>query len=161
MVEFTGYLTGAAEKYYRKKVMVTGIKLIFFSLGLLLPVVVWIVSMMQFWGFLTFYLIFLALSPLLAFALTTKKLLRPMTPRKITVEDEYIVVVADKCTESKLIADAKVVRDYGTFYDIVYPFGNYSEKYVCQKDLLTKGSLEEFEALFEGKIERKQGKAEE
>ena len=33
-------------------------------------------------------------------------------------------------------------------------FGKISDKFICQKDLLTKGSLEEFERIFEGKIKR-------
>ena len=41
------------------------------------------------------------------------------------------------------------------FYFIKFPFGKYSDKFICQKSLLTQGTLEEFEALFEGKIERK------
>ena len=77
-----------------------------------------------------------------------------MTPKKIFVQDEYIVCTADKWTEAKAVSDVKVVRDFGEFYDLVFPFGNASEKFVCQKSLLSKGTLEDFEALFEGKLER-------
>ena len=67
-----------------------------------------------------------------------------------------IVCVADKYVESKLLSDVKQVRDFGAFYDVVFPFGKYSEKFVCQKDLLTIGTIEDFEKLFEGRIVRKQ-----
>jgi hypothetical protein len=56
------------------------------------------------------------------------------------------------------INEVRKVIDYGDFYSIrikqQYEFGVF----LCQKDLLTKGSIEEFEKTFKGKIIRK-GKA--
>ena len=63
--------------------------------------------------------------------------------------------MTDKSEEFRLIADAAKVIDYGDFYYISFPFGKISNNFVCQKDLLTQGTLEEFEALFEGKIVKK------
>ena len=53
-----------------------------------------------------------------------------------------------------MISDAKQLRDFGEFYEIVFPFGKVSDKFICQKNLLTQGTLEEFEKLFEGKTTR-------
>ena len=38
------------------------------------------------------------------------------------------------------------------WYEIVFPFGKISSNFICQKNLIFKGSLEEFEDLFNGKI---------
>ena len=56
--------------------------------------------------------------------------------------------------EYRNIEDVKCVRDFGEFYELVFPFGKISEKFICQKDLLSKGTLAEFEALFGDKILR-------
>lgn len=73
----------------------------------------------------------------------------------IRIQDNILLSVSDRATESRYIEEVKEVRDYGEYYVLVFPMGKLSEKFVCQKDLLTKGTLEEFEALFEGKIVRK------
>ena len=77
-----------------------------------------------------------------------------ITPNRIYTEQGKIVCVAQRYTERRNIADVKCVRDFGEFYELVFPFGKVSEKFICQKDLLTKGTLEKFEALFGDRIIR-------
>ena len=47
------------------------------------------------------------------------------------------------------------IIDYGEWYYVKFNLGDRDPYFVCQKDLLKNGTIEEFEALFEGKIERK------
>ena len=50
----------------------------------------------------------------------------------------------------------KEVRDFGEYYVLIFrDSGNFSQ-IICQKDLLTKGTIEQFEELFDGKIMRMQ-----
>lgn len=49
----------------------------------------------------------------------------------------------------------KKVIDYGKYYYISFYRLDPSNGIVCQKDLLTCGTIEEFEKFFEGKIKRK------
>ncbi len=63
-----------------------------------------------------------------------------------------VICIADKYKECRKISDVKRVRDYGEFYELVFPLSKMSEKFICQKNLLTKGTLEEFKRLFRGKI---------
>lgn len=50
----------------------------------------------------------------------------------------------------------KGVRDFGEYYVLIFrDSGNFSQ-IICQKDLLTNGTIEQFEELFDGKIVRKQ-----
>lgn len=51
------------------------------------------------------------------------------------------------------INEVKKVIDYGECYFIIYT--DVAQAIVCQKDLIKEGTLEEFEALFEGKIKRR------
>ena len=55
---------------------------------------------------------------------------------------------------STLVNSVTRVLDYGEWYYLLFEFDSRDIYFVCQKSLLTKGSLEEFEALFEGKIEK-------
>lgn len=56
----------------------------------------------------------------------------------------------------KSVEKVKAVIDVGEWYYIIFKFGDIGNSWVCQKDLLTKGTIDEFEKIFEGKIVRKQ-----
>ena len=84
----------------------------------------------------------------------SKRERRAMMPSQISMDDEYIEYTSHRTKEYRRISDVKVVRDYGDFYDVIFPVGKISDFYVCQKDLLTQGTLQEFEKLFEGKVVR-------
>ena len=50
----------------------------------------------------------------------------------------------------------KGVRDFGEYYVLIFrDLGDFSQ-IICQKDLLTNGTIEQFEELFDGKLVRKQ-----
>ena len=155
MIEFKGYLSGAAEKHFHKKVINFGQNIALASASLLLPLVIRISLHTKDWPGLGLYCTLLLIIPLLARIPKSRKEKAAITPKRIYIEEDTIVCVADKYVESKLLSDVKQVRDFGAFYDVVFPFGKYSEKFVCQKDLLTIGTLEDFEKLFEGRIVRK------
>ena len=84
---------------------------------------------------------------------------KPMLPCKITVDHEYIEYISEQATVCRYVSDVKLVRAYGDFYDIISYFGKGSDFFVCQKDLLSCGTLEDFEKLFDGKIVRMTKKA--
>jgi len=152
MIEFNGYISGKAKKHYESKVRALGIKIIVLTLLTLLPTAVFFtvqldkISILGYYFLLCVILLFAVLIP------KPKKERNKQLPKKIFVENDCIICMADAYTESKFIEDVKEVIEYDEFYDIIFSFGNLSDKYVCQKSLLTKGTIEEFEALFEGKI---------
>lgn len=155
MIEFNGYITGSAEKYFFKRARNLVRNLMLASLLLLFPIVIAFSVNKKFWFLLQMYCIIFVTLPLVLYIPKSKKEKKAITPKKIFTEDEYIICITDKCEEIRHIGDAKKVQDFGEFYEIIFPFGKVSEKYICQKSLLVKGTLEEFEALFEGKIVRK------
>ena len=151
-IEFTGLLTGDAEKYFYKKTAKFGLGIILIALALFLPGVI---ALGVFGSIEEILYGYLAISVfLIAFGILPKgkKNRISLTPKKIHTDGESITVISDKYAETKFIDDAKIVYDRGEFYDIVFRIGNYSEKFICQKNLLSKGSLEEFEELFGDKL---------
>ena len=73
----------------------------------------------------------------------------------ITIDEEKIVQESPlwpKPVEKPIKKIKKVLDDEDCYYVI---YGDMNNSIVCQKDLLTEGSIEEFEALFQGKIIRK------
>ena len=153
MIEFDGYLTGEAEKGFVRKTRKIGIigcgiviplvlPMIFFFSNVLLKDPAFLYAML---GALAFVVIILLIPK-------GKKEHISMLPKRIYTDGEYIVCVADRYTDSKFIRDVKKVIDHGEYYELCFPFGKVSEKFICQKSLLAKGTLQDFEALFEGKI---------
>lgn len=51
--------------------------------------------------------------------------------------------------------DVKEVEDLGDSYRILFDFPGCSPMFLCQKDLITEGTIEDFEELFADKIVRK------
>ena len=155
MIIFDGYLCGAAEKHFWSKARSLGIKILAISAVILLPFIImfsfYCSSILPTIG----YIIACVITISLTFIPKSTKSKLDLVPKKIYIEDEYIVCEAKTYTEQKLIDDVRSVTDYPEFYDLSFRMGNVSDKFVCQKDLLVEGTLEEFEKLFEGKIIRK------
>lgn len=156
MIEFNGYLTGTSQKFFCKQIVKLQQKIILFTL-----IPIFIILM------IVFYLMFdvIALYPeviiseiiLSALALLlpniqTKKEKEKITPQKVYIDGDMIVSKSNAAVDTRFMKDVKEVRDYGEFYYFV--FKAYSYRFVCQKNLLTQGSLEEFENLFAGKIKK-------
>ena len=158
MIEFNGYLTGKAVKRFHYRSIIIGQKILLLSAFLILPV---IICLMHYLGngperwivFCVFWAFLVVSSVLLWIPKSPQK--TEMIPKCIYVEDTYITCIADKYEETKNISDVKQIYDFGEFYEIEFPFGRTSEKFICQKNLLKKGSLAEFEEIFEGKIIKK------
>lgn len=155
MIVFDGLLDGKAQQFYHKKGMVFGYAICFVAAIVLMPLIIKIASFMQNWHLIWIYFIFMMSWPLIMDISKTKRDKISFTPRKIYIKDDQIVCIADKYTETKYIEDVKCVYDHGEFYELTFPFGKISDKYICQKKLLIEGSIEEFEELFGGKIVKK------
>ena len=155
MVEFTGHLTGKAEKRFVQKSRRIGLIFSSFAILFALPIAFLVGKfVLHDNAFIYAMLAALSILPIICFIPKGKKEHLSMLPKRIYTRDNHIVCVADKYTDSKLISDVTKVLDYGEFYELCFPFGKLSEKFICQKDLLSRGSIGEFEKLFKGKILR-------
>lgn len=154
-IEFRGYISGKAEKRFRMKSRIIGLQIILITILLFCPGIL-IFGIKTQTQIIVKITIFASVAFLLmAFIPKSKKEWKSLTPKRIFIDEDCIVCVADKYTDTKYIDDVKKVYDRDEYYELVFPVGKISEKFICQKDLLSKGSIEEFEALFEEKIERK------
>lgn len=156
MIEFDGYIFGAAEKRFWARSRNLAQNVLLFAVLVLLPMVFRFAERVGSWVWIAGYCSLFLIIPLLLRIPKSEKEKRTLLPKKIYVEDEYIVCVGETYEESKLIDEVAKVIDHGEFYELVFPFGKVSDKFICQKCLLAKGTLEEFEQLFSGKITRKQ-----
>lgn len=155
MIEFNGYLTGNAEKHFQRKARVLGQKLLLISTIVLLPFCIVLATKIQTPQLIYICCATFVIAPLLLYIPKRKTERMSLTPKCIRIEDECIICTADKYIEQRFVGDVKIVYDYGEYYDLLFHFGKVSDKYICQKELLSKGTIEQFEGLFDGKIIRK------
>lgn len=74
--------------------------------------------------------------------------------RNVVVEDGEIKYSSGKYSDKKSVESVQKVVDYGEFYRIVFSESFASaDDCICQKSLLCSGTTEDFETLFEGKMQ--------
>lgn len=152
VIEFDGYLTGTAEKHFFNRTKILTKNKVFAILLLVLPAI--IVFSFYFNLHILFKIYVVIVMVLSSFLMIprSKKTKKEIVPKRIYVDGESLVCISDKNAESRLVSDVKRVTDFGEFYEIAFPFGKISANFICQKNLLSKGSLEDFETLFDGEI---------
>lgn len=160
MIEFKGYLTGAAEKGYRKKVRQQFWGMCCFAIPVGLPFMYYIGRFLQEitghdeWVRYVFCVLLLLL-PLFGFIPLGKKDYMSMSPKRIIIRDDHMISMSEKDSVSRYVREVSKVIDHEEFYEICFPWRKFSERFICQKSLLKKGSLRMLEELFEGKMIKK------
>ena len=76
-------------------------------------------------------------------------------PTTITIENDKIERSGVQSYRLVNIREIKEIWDMGSFYAVIFYFPNMDRRFICQKDLIVEGTIEEFEKLFEDKIVRK------
>ena len=153
MVVFEGNLTGEAKKFFIKKKKTAYKKIIFLSLTLILP----IIELFRGTEFLLIPIL-LYVFVFLVFVLLLCKEERRVTadvPKKISFMDEYIICLTDTTEETRRFSEVKYIYDFGEFYYIEFLNRNSNSNFICQKNLISKGSIREFEVIFESLIIKK------
>ena len=78
------------------------------------------------------------------------------TPLRVTIRDDIVEVEYEEKYLEATVSEVTKVIDVGDCYILATRYFQREGYYcACQKDLLTKGTLEEFEELFADKIVRK------
>ena len=75
--------------------------------------------------------------------------------KRVTIEGNDLECEGDQFHDIKSIDRVKSVIDYGEWYKIIFRFPNKSQRFICQKDLITQGTIEDFENRFADKIIRR------
>lgn len=154
---FDGYLTGAAEKHFYKRSRILGQYILILGTILITPGIFHSAIRSNDWSIVAFFAGIFMCVILFTFIPKRKTERKKITPKRIVVTNEYMVCVAEKYTETRLLSDVKMVIDFGAYYEIRFPLGKLSDKFICQKDLIKDGTIHEFEALFVDKITRNGG----
>ena len=89
------------------------------------------------------------------FCFIPKMMIKIYICNKIEISKDYLSSNIGGKAQLRDISDVKVVVDWGEWYDIIFYFPYKSVGFICQKDLIVEGTIEEFEKLFEDKIVRK------
>ena len=72
----------------------------------------------------------------------------------IRIDDTFIRRSGYGGVQVKPLSKVSKVIDAGEWYYVIFKLGDVSTAFVCQKDLITTGTLEDFETLFADKIVR-------
>ncbi len=156
MIEFRGELTGESKKFLlRKQVKLqTAVALIvvaIFSIPVVLASIFFMPICLLFFIPLGLYLLFSVITP-------SKRDQKKFVPDSITIDPEEETIV-HKCPAMErfhMISSVKRVEDYGEWYNFVFNYEDRDLYFVCQKSLLQKGTIEDFEKIFSDKIVVKQ-----
>ena len=153
MIEFKGEITGECKKYMLKRSSNLGrlgglIVAILFGIPSIIISVVWDPIF-----FIT--LPVLVLFVFLAGCTPDKNTHSSILPTKVLITtDMELISESEVFHHIRMITDVKEVLDYGEWYHIFFYPEKRNGHFVCQKSLLSKGSIDEFEKIFEGKIIR-------
>lgn len=156
MVEFNGNISNECVKYLLKEYYKGASIILFIALLIILPtplyfaittgdMVSWIITLI---GAICFpsFILFLPLE---------LKLNKSLTTTYVLVEEDLITYKRKEELYKSTDAVKKVI-DCGEWYHIIFKFFDRDPWVICQKNLLSKGSIEEFEKLFEGLVVKKQ-----
>ena len=107
--------------------------------------------------YLLFLLTYVAFSVIWAFFVKPgEKDKGDIVPIKVEIDDEHVIKETTKNYNTYRVDEVKRVEDYGDFYRIIFYFPHCDRFCICQKDLITQGTIEEFEEMFAGYIVKKQ-----
>ena len=160
MIEFVGRLTGNAFKYFKRSKIRTNQIILLIALGVLLPIMFCIFNLIGSVD-LEYILFIIPFSALLAIALSypasALEIKLGEVTQRIYINDGLVNAVScEGRTRSAQICAIKKVKDFGDYYAMTLPgiCAIVSVYFICEKDLLTNGTIEQFEELFDGKIVR-------
>lgn len=155
MIEFSGDLSDKCKRYIQKsetKIATFSVLIvaIMFSIPLIIFTIIWD------WIFV----IGIPALALIVILVSNPKLNSPLKalnlylPKKITIKGDTISIESEKTSANRSIINVKKVIDEGEWFHIIFCFGHGGGYFICQKNLIMKGTIEEFENLFKDKIIR-------
>ena len=157
MIEFNGDITGNCKKYMLKRSSNLG-RMAGLTVAILFGIPAIIISIVWDWIFII-SLPVLVLFVFLAGARPDQKTHSSILPNKVSITSKNKIISESEVFHyTRSIVDVKEIVDFGEWYHIFFYFEQRNGHFVCQKNLLSKGSIDEFEKLFEGKIIRKNNK---
>lgn len=108
------------------------------------------------WPYALILIAFFVAGTIFSFIPQKKRALSLNMPSQLIVDYRTISITAlgGASMTTKSLQKVKKVIDAGGWYYIIFKYGDITNAWGCEKDLIVKGTLEEFEKVFEGKIIR-------
>ena len=163
MIEFNGPITEENQLNRMKKVNKKEIQIFIFGL-----IFIWIVAiaiglplkiLQDLWGELILCSVILLVVTFLSAKTPKKIVLRfRLSPHIVITEEDLSLELwknGGKVWRTRKLSRVKKVLDCGEVYYIIFKFGDITNAWICQKDNIINGTIEDFETLFQSKIVRK------
>lgn len=150
MIEFSGKLSGKAKFYFIKTEAIVG----FVS-----SIIPSIIVCFLIWKYFAHWFLYIVI-PVLLFVIIIITVVTPnmhynaIMPMRIIIEKDIIKLENLKVNETKLIEHIKQIVDKGEYYKLKFYFPYKSGRFICQKSLITKGTIHDFEMTFANKIKK-------
>ncbi len=153
MIEFKGDLSSECIHFYIKKDILRSLIIFLLpALPFIIPMLILsIVKEELFWGVLAGLIFVIAVGMAIVEGTV---FLKKKLPTQITIADDRIDKLSVLEPKNNPISEIEAVVDYGRWYQIYFNIGFRNNYVICQKDLIVKGTIEEYEKLLEDKIIR-------
>ncbi len=153
MIIFNGEISNNSKNYLLRYNKIGGfISGLIPAIIILIPII--ILTIVSNWAY-AIAIPFIVIFPFITSIPCSKKNRYQIYPVEIKITDEQILCTNSKYNLVRELSQIKFVKDFGGFYHIQFDFPHRDIHFLCQKDLMVKGTIGEFEALFKGKIIRK------
>ena len=150
MVEFLGDLSGDYKRYTAKQQAKYNF-LVSCIVSTIITVIIIIFSIKVHWIFVVFMvpIIFLIICSSI---IPKGKILDYVLPTQIIIINNLITCKGKKFCTTKELNCVKKVIEKENFYQIIFRFPYKDLRFICQKDLLVNGSIDDFKDIFKDKI---------
>ena len=152
MIQFSGDMSKECKRYIAKRQ--TAISTIGVTIGAVIMAIPTIyLAIVCFKGIALFLLTYVMMILLSLRLPTEKEFNENMAILKVTIENQFITAQGVNRQVGAPVSYVRKVVDMGKWYQIFF-HSPYHYAFVCEKQLLVSGTIEEFEKLFAGKIVR-------
>ena len=158
MIEFKGKLSKKCKRYIQIQESKIHVKIFTLTFIVLSPFLGFLFNILDPLPAILIYIACYAVSVAMSFLFPLFTDYDKSLPNQITicVEEDVIKSISQQQTFEMQISNIDKIIDMGDWYLIHFDSGpNRPPRFVCQKDLITSGSLDNFEELFKEKITKK------
>lgn len=150
MIEFSGKISNETKKYLLKKSAKVSIVANIIIFAIVFPIIV-TTSIND-----NLIILLAGICSIIFFSCLPFMVIKDNVPVKIEIQDDILIAYHIKGKyEIRDVQDIKEIINNEKWYDINFYFPHKSICFICQKDLLTKGTIEEFESFFSNVLIKK------
>jgi len=152
MIKFQGEISQECKKWFLKRefkayLFVTCLLAVLYAIAN--------ITIALLWNLIALLYLIITVVAIISFIFPFRRFAIKRVPLVVSIEDEFIECENEQEYANNRLDDVKNVVDLGDWYIVRFYFPINLRWFICQKDLIVEGTIEDFEKLFEGKIVRK------